>query len=254
MSYFDVDWSPRFNFGGPRSASGIQRVVVHTTENAAGTPAENVANYQINSESGSYHVLVDTNGKRLRENTDDWITWSVGNNAGNVQGLNISFVAQAAWSRAAWLAQERMLRQGATVVAYWCKKYNIPVRKVGTERGICGHGDLRVFGGTDHTDPGGNFPWDVFIRYVNEAMNPAPAPKPPTEEQELETVKQLIERMHFELTYKFRSRYKDKNGKQSDFEDTMIGYILNMDAKIETLMSDVLPRLEAKIDAKNKEK
>ena len=176
-NYFDVDWAPRFNFGGPRSLSGIQRVVVHTTENTAGTPAENVANYQINSQSGSYHVLVDTTGKRLRENTDDWVTWSVGNNAGNVQGLNISFVAQAAWSRATWLSHEKMLRQGATVVAYWCKKYNIPVQKVGTARGICGHGDLRYFGGTDHTDPGGNFPWDVFTRYVNEAISGTNKPK-----------------------------------------------------------------------------
>jgi hypothetical protein len=170
LSYYDLDWSSRFNFGGPRSLSGIQRIVIHTTENSAGTPAENVANYQINSQSGSYHVLVDTTGKRLRENTDDWITWSTGNNAGNVQGVNLSFVAQAAWTRAQWLAQEKMLRAGATVVAYWSKTRNIPVTKVTTGRGVCGHGDLRAFGGTDHTDPGPNFPWDVFLSYVNQVL------------------------------------------------------------------------------------
>lgn len=170
MAYYDIDWSSRFNFGGPRSLSGIQRIVIHTTENPAGTPAENVANYQINSQSGSYHVLVDTTGKRLRENTDDWVTWSTGNNAGNVQGVNLSFVAQAAWTRTQWLAQEKMLRAGATVVAYWSKAHNIPVAKVTTGRGVCGHGDLRAFGGTDHTDPGPNFPWDVFLSYVNQVL------------------------------------------------------------------------------------
>lgn len=174
MTYYDEDWSPRFGFGGPRNIAGIQRIVVHTTENPAGTPAANVANYQLTSASGSYHVLVDTTGHRLRENDDSWITWSTGNNAGNVQGVNLSFVAQAAWTRAQWLAQEKMLRAGATVVAHWSKTHNIPVTKVTTGRGVCGHGDLRAFGGTDHTDPGPNFPWDVFLRYVSEEVNPTP--------------------------------------------------------------------------------
>lgn len=170
MAYYDEDWAPRFGFGGPRNIAGIQRIVVHTTENPAGTPAANVANYQLTSASGSYHVLVDTTGHRLRENDDSWITWSTGNNAGNVQGVNLSFVAQAAWTRAQWLAQEKMLRAGATVVAYWSKTHNIPATKVTTGRGVCGHGDLRAFGGTDHTDPGPNFPWDVFLSYVNQVL------------------------------------------------------------------------------------
>lgn len=170
MALFDIDMSQQFGFGGPRSTSGIQRVVIHTTENATGTPAANVANYQIRSKTGSYHYLVDASGKRIRCNTDDWITWSTGNNAGNVQGLNLSFTTYSANTRAQWLAQEKMLRAGATVVADWCKKYNIPAVKVTTGRGICGHGDMRAFGGTDHTDPGSNFPWDVFIKYVKSAM------------------------------------------------------------------------------------
>ncbi len=179
MSYFDVDWSDRFSFGDPRPTSGISRIVIHTTENPAGAPAENVANYQLTSETGSYHVLVDTSGKRLRENTDDWVTWSTGNNEGNYQGVNLSFVFYSSYTRQQWLDQERMLRAGAAVCAYWAKTHNIPVEKTdGTRRGFCGHGDLRKFGGTDHTDPGPGFPWDVFLRYVNEAMGGAPASPP----------------------------------------------------------------------------
>ena len=170
MALFDIDMSQKFGFGGPRSTSGIRRIVIHTTENATGTPAVNVANYQINSQTGSYHYIVDSSGKRVRCNTDDWITWSTGNNAGNVQGLNLSFTTYSANTRAQWLAQEKMLRAGATVVADWCKKHNIPAVKVTTARGICGHSDMRAFGGTDHTDPGPNFPWDVFIKYVKAAM------------------------------------------------------------------------------------
>ena len=183
MTYYDVDWSPRFNFGGPRPLSGLRGVCIHTTENTAGTPAENVANYQINSQSGSYHVLVDTTGKRLRENTDDWVTWSTGNQGNNLL-VHISFVAQARWSRQEWLNQDKMLRAGATVVAHWCKTHKWPVRRVNVNGlpGITTHNDTRAWGGTDHTDPGPNFPFDVFLRYVNEAMNPAPTPAPAPKE------------------------------------------------------------------------
>lgn len=171
-NYFDVDWAPKFDFGGPRPLSGIRGVCVHTTENVAGTPCENVARYQLNSQTGSYHVLVDTAGRRLRENTDDWITWSTGNKGNNVL-LHVSFVAQARWSRAEWLAQDRMLDAGASVVAHWCSRYNIPVRKVSAAGlpGLVGHADTRVWGGTDHTDPGDGFPWDVFISKVNRHLN-----------------------------------------------------------------------------------
>lgn len=171
-NYFDVDWAPKFDFGGPRPLSGIRGVCVHTTENVAGTPCENVARYQLNSQTGSYHVLVDTAGRRLRENTDDWTTWSTGNKGNNVL-LHVSFVAQARWSRAEWLAQDRMLDAGASVVAHWCSRYNIPVRKVSAAGlpGLVGHADTRVWGGTDHTDPGAGFPWDAFISKVNRHLN-----------------------------------------------------------------------------------
>ena len=53
-----VDWHQRFNFGGPRPVSNIRVIYIHTTENDFGTPAENVANYQINSQSGSYHTCL----------------------------------------------------------------------------------------------------------------------------------------------------------------------------------------------------
>lgn len=179
MTYYDVDWMNRFHFGGPRPLSGLRGVCIHTTENSPGTPAENVANYQINSRTGSYHVVVDSTGKRLRENTDDWITWSTGNQGNNIL-LHISFVFRAHYSRSQWLAQDKMLRAGATVVGHWCKKYGFPVKQVSAHGlpGITTHDATRVWGGTDHTDPGPNFPWDVFLRYVNESIKGAPAPTP----------------------------------------------------------------------------
>lgn len=175
MTYYDVDWSPRFDFGGPRSTSGLKGVCVHTSEGNPNITAENLANYQLTSQTGSYHVIVDLTGKRLRENTDDWITWSSGNQGNNIL-LHICFTARADWTRQQWLDQQKMLRAGATVVAHWCKTYRFPVRKVDTRSlpGILGHDDTRAWGGTDHTDPGKNFPYDVFAQMVNDVLNPAP--------------------------------------------------------------------------------
>lgn len=70
-----------------------------------------------------------------------------------------------------------MLRAGATVIRYWADKYQIPLRRVDAAHlpGILGHVDTRVWGGTDHTDPGVDFPYDVLIQY-------ATAPHPTTSE------------------------------------------------------------------------
>lgn len=261
MSYFDEDWAPRFDFGGPRPTTALKRIVIHTTENAAGTPASNVANYQLTSQTGSYHMLVDTTGHRLRENTDAWITWSTGNDQGNVEGLNLSFVFYSASTRAQWLAQEKMLRAAATVAAHWATTYNIPVVKTdGTTRGFCGHGDLRRYGGTDHTDPGASFPWDVFLDYVRQAqdgatkVSPAPRVLAPSTQREKEGVfmalsdrrqeelAQKIDRIHFELTERFGSRYPE-----STFRDTLVGYVLEMDRKIEDIHRNNLPAIWNKV-------
>ena len=178
----DADWSARFGFGNPRSTNGLIGICIHTTENPIGTPAENVANYQINTETGSYHVLVDNttndNINSIRENTDDWMTWSAGPK-GNQIALHISFVAYSRCTREEWPAADRMLSEGADAVAYWVRRYGFPVAKINAadllagRRGIFGHADVSAaWHEVDHTDPGPNFPWDVFLAKVRARLNP----------------------------------------------------------------------------------
>lgn len=167
----DVDLSARFGFGNPRKVALLQGVCIHTTENSETSTAKAVAEWQIRSQSGSYHFIVDSKGTRVRCNTDDWRTWSTGNKGNDVL-LHVSFVAYAHWDRQKWLSQDRMLRAGASVVAHWCTKYRIPVKHTDVKGlpGITTHDATRVWGGTDHTDPGRGFPWDVFLGYVNDEM------------------------------------------------------------------------------------
>lgn len=172
-----LDWTARFAFGRPRPTHQIRNIIVHVTVNAPGTPAENVATYQINSRSGSYHELTDTTIKHLIENTDDWLTWSSGN-YGNDIGLHRSFVMWGTETRAQWLQYDAMLREAAKRDAEWCKRYNIPPVKLTAadlragKRGFAGHLETgQAWGGTDHVDPGTGFPWDVYLGYVRDYIN-----------------------------------------------------------------------------------
>ena len=172
-----LDWTRKFVFGRHRPTNQIKIICIHVTVNKPGTPAENVARYQINSQSGSYHELTDTTIKHLVENTDDWMTWSTGNYGNNI-GLHRSFVMWGNETRAEWLKYDRMLREAAKRDAQWCKKYNIPPVKLSAadlragKRGFCGHLETgQAWGGTDHVDPGKGFPWDVYLGYVRGYLN-----------------------------------------------------------------------------------
>lgn len=178
-----LDWSAQFNFGNPRPTNNIRIICLHVTVNAPGTPAQNVAAYQRDSESGSYHELVDTAPRVLIENTDDWQTWSSGNYGNNI-GLHRSFVMWGNETREQWLQQDAMLRAGAQRDAQWCKRYGIPPVKLTAadlragKKGFCGHLETgQAWGGTDHVDPGKGFPWDVYLRYVREYMDGNPVEK-----------------------------------------------------------------------------
>lgn len=172
-----LDWTARFTFGRPRPIHQIKNIIIHVTVNAPGTPAENVAGYQIRSQSGSYHELTDTTIKHLIENTDDWLTWSSGN-YGNDIGLHRSFVLWGTETRVQWLQYDKMLREAAKRDAEWCRKYNIPPVKLTAadlragKKGFAGHLETgQAWGGTDHVDPGIGFPWDIYLGYVRDYLN-----------------------------------------------------------------------------------
>ena len=185
----DIDLHHLIPFGRPTPLPK-KIIIVHTTENAPGTPSRNIIDYQVRTQSGSYHRLVDSTGKITMANTDDWQTWSTGNK-GNDIALHVSCVAQAKMTREQWLAQPKMLEGVARVIAHWSKKYGIPLVKLSRaelgagKHGVAGHLEAQVWGNTDHWDPGYHFPYDVVLRRAAEINKPAspekePAPVPPT--------------------------------------------------------------------------
>lgn len=251
-----LDWHLRFNFGHSRPLSAIQAMFIHTTENAASTSAEDVAAWQIKTESGSYHQLVDRT-KVLIENTDDWVTWSTGNR-GNDVGLHVSVVGRAAWSRDQWMQEEAnhgTLSRLAWVLAKWSKLHDLPLKYVPGlalrrgERGVSTHDAARIaWGVTTHTDPGPAFPMDVVLKLAADILDTSHSPiesDPMTMTPEQSA---KLDRVHHELTHEFGSRVNPDD--PAPYRDTSIGYILEIDKKVERGQVENLPaRLDA-IDAK----
>lgn len=213
----DIDLHHLISFGRP-TALPKKRIIVHTTENKPGTSSRAILDYQVRTQTGSYHRLVDHTGQITLANTDDWQTWSVGNK-GNDIALHVSCVAFAAMSRAQWLAQPKMLEGVARVIAHWSRLYNIPLVKLSRaelgagKHGVAGHLEAQVWGNTDHWDPGYHFPYDVVLARAKQikagvATKPAPlapgrkpSPPPATAKKEANALTKIQSRINPEKSF-----------------------------------------------------
>jgi hypothetical protein len=105
--------------------------------------------------------------------------WTVGNRPGNNRGINWEFAGFARQSRAEWLDAFglKMFHQAAPYIRLDAREYGIPLKRCSVSDlkafrpGVTSHNDLRLaFGQTTHTDPGPNFPWDVFLQILEGDM------------------------------------------------------------------------------------
>ena len=62
-----------------------------------------------------------------------------------------------------------------------------------------------------------------------------------------EALARKIDTIHFELTERFQSRYKDADGELSTFRDTLVGYVLELDRKVEDIHANMLPAIWGKL-------
>jgi N-acetyl-anhydromuramyl-L-alanine amidase AmpD len=141
-------------------------VVIHTTESherPGRSDVDAIHSWFDNERSqASSHVIVDAEGHSTTCVPDFDKAWTQA--SFNPQALSIELIGWASTSRFQWFKKDRQLRKAAKFTAYWCREYGIPVKR-STSHGICGHVHLGA-GGGGHHDPGPNFPWDRFMRYV----------------------------------------------------------------------------------------
>lgn len=157
--------------GGPRGQT--QMVVIHDTGNTASDTAEaNYASHRPDRTSAHIYVDGDSATRALPLGNVAYGCHPTGN------ARSVQFELVASWSDAT-------MRVAAPLVAEACRRYGIPIRKVGPdelkrgEKGICGHGDVTLaWREGDHMDPGPRFDWGKFVGLVAAAAGGAPAPAP----------------------------------------------------------------------------
>lgn len=160
-------------------------IVWHTTEqmNETLTSAEAIANYIADPGDGrrvSYSFTADANSVlQLVECSDS--PWAAGSRQANNRGIHYGLVGRASQTRAQWLDpfSRTMLDLVAPIAYADQERYGIPMRQCTVadlragRRGHTTHNDCRLaFGGTTHTDPGPNFPWDYLFMAIARNNQP----------------------------------------------------------------------------------
>lgn len=107
-----------------------------------------------------------------------------GSREGNENAVCFELTGANGWSRARWLdsiAWPLLGRVAAAVIQHHWPDGSFQVRRASVAemranpkiKACYGHDDMRrAWGGTDHTDPGPNFPWDRLFAVINAALNP----------------------------------------------------------------------------------
>jgi len=154
---------------------GIRFVVLHTAEGS--TDEQDLGRYfqsQAGS-GGSSHCGVGQDGGIAYYVQDSHTAWT--NPPVNDDSLTVEICGFARWSKSEWLAHDAMLTTTARWVAWACQANGLPVRRLTAaqirngDKGITSHVDVNaVFGESDHSDPGPNFPWVEFLAKVESFL------------------------------------------------------------------------------------
>lgn len=231
------------NDSGPRDPSTCALIIVHTNEGPATGSIEGLLGYLARPDTqASYTIVVGADGRVGRSNDDSYIPWAAGSPA-NERGLHICLMGYSRQTRAEWLSRPAQLDAAARVVRDWHDRYGIPLIKINGnqmragQRGVGGHADtVDAWHSTDHTDPGGGFPWDVLLGKAIGVPSTEDSDMTPDQERMLEVIYQ-------ELTKKFPSRSAHRESDEPI--DTMAGFVLNADGRAHEMSVDVPAQLDA---------
>ncbi len=164
----DREYTAKYH-GGNRPLDSIKWIVLHDTE---GSTAEGAARYFNGPErTGSAHFCIDASHcyRTLNPNQIAYAAYSPANEL----GLHFEQAGFARWSQKEWVTLGRgTIERTAYKCAYWAKQLSIPtVFLTDTElkarkKGFTYHAQIsRVLRG-DHTDPGPNYPFTLFMQRV----------------------------------------------------------------------------------------
>lgn len=190
MSAYLIDHPPRTRQFRKRTMDPSGVVVVHTAESTPDwvdhdSGAENVARFiSERSDYGSYHSVSDSDSK---VQLVPWHMCAYHDGTGsNDHSAGISAATQASkWGQAppAWQrATVKNMARSAADYAKWLKKHHgvkIPARRITreqSERKVAGFISHAERDPSRRTDPGADFPWDLFLKYYRRFTHPRRTP------------------------------------------------------------------------------
>lgn len=104
----------------------------------------------------------------------------------NHNGIHFEHAGYASQSGRQWqdVYSQEMLRRSAELASYLCQRFEIPVKFIDADglragrRGITTHAAASLaFGGSDHWDPGPNFPMNQYLSLIRLANIEKPDPE-----------------------------------------------------------------------------
>lgn len=154
-----------------RGGSTIGMIVIHTTEGSnlpGDTDLIGLGNFfDQPSVQASSHIANDGEGRDARYVADQDKAWTCSND--NPFTLNVEQIGFAKTTREEWYKlYSHQLANTAKWIAFWCDKYNIPMRRgaapagILIKKGIASHKQLGLLGG-GHWDPGPSYPMKYVI-------------------------------------------------------------------------------------------
>ncbi len=170
-------------------------IAIHNTSNDASDSGE--ASYARRRPDGtSSHFYVDGDSVTQSIDTHDR-AGHAGSTHGNDHGIAVEITGANGWSRDRWLRSVAWDKLGAVlakVIRHHWPDGSFKVRRATVAqmranpkvKAFYGHDDMRrAWGGTDHTDPGKNFPWDRLLDAVNAALRAGAQPSTPKETDDM---------------------------------------------------------------------
>lgn len=162
-------------------------IAIHNTSNTASDEAE--SSYADHRTDGTSSHFYCDNDSVIQSIDTDYRAGHAGSYEGNEHAIAFEITGTNDRSRQWWLdnvAWDKL----AYVISYMLKHdpdlANFQIRRATVDemranpriKAFYGHNDMRLaWGGTTHTDPGPNFPWDKLIAVVKTAMAPPPPPE-----------------------------------------------------------------------------
>lgn len=170
-------------------------IAIHNTSNTASDEAEaSYADHRTDGTSSHFYVDSDTVIQSL---DTDAKAGHAGSGYGNENAIAFEltgtndkprswWLANVAWDRLGYVIAH-ILRHDPDYAGFQVRRASVPEMRTNPRvKAFYGHDDMRqAWGGTTHTDPGPNFPWDRLFEAVNAALHG------PTESTTPDTLREL---------------------------------------------------------------